>query len=477
MNNFIAIIVAIIRGPISLKKKQFLKKVKSVCPTCLDIIDADVIIKNGKVVLSKKCPKHGKFEFLHIWDDPWSYKKIEKIFRDESTGPNGILIDLTLRCNLNCPFCFSLENNKKSLGSFREPSIDDILEKVKRFKKVVKFSTIFLFGGEPTLRKDLFEIIKNVKKLGLDVCLFTNGLKLADKTYVHKLKKYGVDYVVFQFDTLDKDINKTLRGKDILKDKLQAISNLKKEKIVVDFFTVIIKNINEDDVKKIILFASKHSEIVKNIYLSTITYEGKGKRNSKFKQVTNSQRLELIEKELNITKKDFLECTVFDYYFYKFTKRLTGVHSKHLAACDMMCYLYSLKDNEVIPLNRLVNLRNLTGFFDESIEILNQDGYLRYLKVFGNFIRTILTKEIIIKWSIVPELFKSTILSLKPLLQRKPPKNNFSNVFRIIVTQFQDKYNLDFDTFRNCNLWSELPNGEISTFCQKNILYRYGTKQ
>jgi len=457
-----------------LKKKQFLKNVKSVCPICLDIIDADVVIKNGKVVLSKKCRKHGKFEFLHIWDDPWYYKKLEKLFRDENTGPNGILMDLTLKCNLKCPFCFSLEDDNKIQSiAFHEPNIDDILKKIKKFKEITTFSTIFLFGGEPTLRNDLFEIIKKVKTLVPDVCLFTNGLKLSDRLYVRKLKESGIDYIVLQFDSLDKNKNKILRGEDVLQNKLKAISNLKKEKLTVDFFTVIIKDVNEDDIKKIILFGSKHSEIVKNIYLSTITYEGKVKNNSKFKQLTNSERLKIIEKELNITKKDFLECTRFDHYLSKFFEKLTGVHCKHLAACDIMCYLCSLEDGRVVPLNRVMDLKNLTEFFEKSIEILESDDPFKHLKLLTNFIKTMFTKKIAIEWSIMPKFLKSAVLSLNPLLQGRPPKNNFNNIFRVIVTQFQDMYNLDFDTFRNCNLWSELPNGEIAPFCQKNILHRY----
>lgn len=455
-----------------MERKRLLKKVKSVCPVCLDVIDADVFAKDGRVLLSKRCRRHGKFEFLHVWDDVWCYNKMEKFFRDESNDPNGILIDLTLRCNLECPFCFSSEDPNKSV-SYQEPSTADVLARVEKFKNLKSFSTIFFFGGEPTLRKDIFELIRGVKKLGLDSCIFTNGIKLADKSYVRELKRSGLDYVVLQFDSLDKKTTQTIRGKDALEDKLAAISNLNREGIVVDLFSVIVKNLNESDVRRIMLFASNNAKNISNVYFSTVAYEGRGKRGSKFKQTTNSERLGLIEKEFGITKKDFLECTVFDYYFYKFVKKMFGVPAKHLSACDMMCYLYAPKNGNVVPLNKAVNLKDLSDFFDESMAILDNGGRMRHLKILGNFVRRALTTEIIIDWRAFPGLLESFALSLAPLSMGKPPKNNFSNVFRVIVSQFQDKYNLDFDTFRNCNLWAESPTGEINTFCEKNILKRY----
>lgn len=459
-----------------MKNKRYLKKVKSVCPICLNLIEADLIEKNHRVVLSKKCPNHGKFETLHIWDDPWCYKKLEKIFRSENTPPNGILIDLTLNCNLACPFCFSLDesntSNKKSY-KFNEPSIADIVDKVNRFKEVNSFSTIFLFGGEPTLRKDLFKIISELKKLIPDVCLFTNGLRLSDRRYVKKLKKSGVDYVVLQLDSLNKNKNKIMRGKDVLNKKLEALSNLKEERISVDFFTVILKNVNEQDIEEIILLASKNSEVVKNIYISTITYEGRGRYESKFKQLTNSDRLELIESQLGISKQDFLECTVFDHFLSKFFNKLTDAHCKSLAACDMMCYIYSFADNRIVPLNRLINFKTLSEFFEDSLEILDSNKPFKHIEVFYKFAKIIFFGKIFIEPNFMPNFLKSAIASLKPLIKGRPIKNNFDKVFRIIITQFQDRYNLDFDTFRNCNLWSELPNGEIAPFCQKNILHRY----
>ncbi len=454
------------------KSYRHLNNIKSVCPQCLKIIEADVIEKDGKVIISKVCPEHGKFECLHIWDDPWCYEKINKLFENERTYPNGILIDLTLRCNMNCPFCFSSDTDNQNLD-FKEPTIDDIIDDVNKFKKIVPFSTVFLFGGEPTMRDDIFEIISRLKELVPDVCLFTNGLKLSDEDYVHKLKNSGIDYVVLQLDSLDVEKNEKIRGENFLDEKLSAVSNLDKYDISVDLFTVIMKDINEDDIGGIILFASKNSKIINNIYLSTITHEGRGENTNIFKQVTNAERLGIIEHKFGIKKDDFLESTVFDHYLSRFFSKLTGTHCKHLAVCDMMCYMYSLDDDIVVSLNQLLNLKNITSFLEESIEILDSKKSFKRFRILYNFLKTISCNEMFIDMNIVPSFLLSSIHSLGPLLRNKPIKNNFNNIFRLIVTQFQDRYNIDFDTFRNCNLWAKLPNGEINSFCKKNILCRY----
>ena len=111
-------------------KMQMLNKTKSVCPVCLDIIDANVFIKNGKVIISKNCKKHGRFESLHLWSNPELYKRLNEIFHVVNGNPNGIMIDLTLNCNLKCPFCFT--SGGELNNDFHEPNISEILEKLKK---------------------------------------------------------------------------------------------------------------------------------------------------------------------------------------------------------------------------------------------------------------------------------------------------------------------------------------------------------
>ena len=170
------------------------KTTRSLCPKCLKEINAKIIKKNGMLYLTKKCDKHGYFEAPHILNYPPMYKLLSSIHKGKKYSPEGLLIFLTRDCNQNCPFCFERALDKK----MKPPTIQNIIKKSEEFKG----DLIYFGGGEPKVREDLPEIIKQVKKTGKKVGMFSNGKKLTDRKYVKELKKAGLDFVIMQFDSL-----------------------------------------------------------------------------------------------------------------------------------------------------------------------------------------------------------------------------------------------------------------------------------
>jgi len=55
-------------------------------------------------------------------------------------------------------------------------------------------------GGEPTLREDLPALIAHAEKIGQVTGLLSDGLKLADKEYLHTLLQTGLDHLLFILD-------------------------------------------------------------------------------------------------------------------------------------------------------------------------------------------------------------------------------------------------------------------------------------
>lgn len=114
-------------------------------------------------------------------------------------------------------------------------------------------SGIGFTGGEPLLRKDIFELIKYAKGLGLIANFNTNGFYL-DKETVKNLVEAGVDSINISLDSADRNTHDLIRGYDGAFDRaIEAINNvnaLRKEKTKKPRLKVIAV-INERNVEGI----------------------------------------------------------------------------------------------------------------------------------------------------------------------------------------------------------------------------------
>lgn len=110
-------------------------------------------------------------------------------------GPKVVQVSLTNRCQCSCVHCGVTKLNQKKEDELSLPELDVIFTDLRRSGTEV----IDLFGGEPTLRQDIFEIIRLGKDRGLTVLMETNGY-LLDELFVHKLKSSGLERVYISLD-------------------------------------------------------------------------------------------------------------------------------------------------------------------------------------------------------------------------------------------------------------------------------------
>lgn len=102
---------------------------------------------------------------------------------------------LTRQCNLHCIHCYSDSSNTYYPGEISTKEAKKIVRSLARFKiPVLLFS-----GGEPLLRKDLFEINAFAKVFNLKTVLSTNGT-LITKQMAKRIKEQGFDYVGVSLD-------------------------------------------------------------------------------------------------------------------------------------------------------------------------------------------------------------------------------------------------------------------------------------
>jgi len=157
--------------------------------------------------------------------------------------------EITLKCNSNCIHCGSKAGNAR----YDELNTDEALKLVKELHSC-GYKGVALMGGEPLIRKDWYQIAKEVKKNKMELSIVTNGLNAVD--HIQKLKKLNVDCVSLSLDGGTPETHDYLRGiKGAFSKTLNAINQLKKEKFPVSVITTVSKiNLKEiDKIKKLLL--------------------------------------------------------------------------------------------------------------------------------------------------------------------------------------------------------------------------------
>ena len=162
-----------------------IKDTMSLCELCYRHIPATRFIRDGGVWIGKNCPVHGYSEHL-IEVNLDFYEGLE--YNKEAYDPSGYVVEITDRCNLTCPHCYQMPDNRKV-----DKSLDNIIQEIINYPS--DETSITLAGAEPTMRKDLFELIPKIKSLGKSVNILTNGVRLEDAAYVTKLIEAGTDFV------------------------------------------------------------------------------------------------------------------------------------------------------------------------------------------------------------------------------------------------------------------------------------------
>ena len=107
-------------------EEKIIESTKSICGNSFKVINADVLQRNGRIFLRKKCPEHGEKTSLHIYDIPQLYSEMRRIFCSEATRkayPHELVAYITTECNFGCPVCYIDANHCKD----KELFVDDIL--------------------------------------------------------------------------------------------------------------------------------------------------------------------------------------------------------------------------------------------------------------------------------------------------------------------------------------------------------------
>lgn len=135
---------------------------------------------------------------------------------------------LTERCNLRCRHCYQTggRSDEMSLPEAKE-LVSEVAEMIENWSEAygMTFSPSFnITGGEPFLRKDLFEILDEITGRGFDVYLLTNGI-LINKEKAYRLKAAGVKGVQVSIEGPEA-VHEAIRGKGSFSASLKGVGHL-----------------------------------------------------------------------------------------------------------------------------------------------------------------------------------------------------------------------------------------------------------
>ena len=478
--------------------KEVVGTTVSICPKCYKKIPATLYEEDGKVFIEKTCPEHGKFRDIY-WGDAELYKKynsyqyissIEVTHSKTEKGcpydcglcPNHktttVLanIDLTNRCNLNCPICFA---NAGKTGVVYEPTFQEVKRMMEILRSEIPPTPAIQFaGGEPTLRKDLFDIIKLAKEMGfLHIQLATNGIKLKNKEYLRELKEAGLSTIYLQFDGMSEKPYLIARGKNLLPFKMKVIENCRE----VGFNSVVlvptlVRGVNDGEVGDIINYAVENFDVVRGVNFQPVSFTGRTDEKKRLEsRITIPDFMKLVEEQTNgeISRDDFYPVPVvapissFVESISNMKKPILGSHQH----CGVSTYVF-VEDGKMIPITRFFDVEGFLEIIREKNEELkdSKKGKIRSVLDLGINILKLIDREKAPK-SINVKNFANVIIGIL--------KGNYNslaklhhNLLMISCMHFMDPYNFDIRRCERCCIHYAIPDGRVIPFCTFNTIHR-----
>jgi uncharacterized radical SAM superfamily Fe-S cluster-containing enzyme len=449
---------------------------KSVCPECLKLIDCDIIFRENKVYLRKTCDDHGTYEVL-IYSDvndyvnalkfnkpgqkPLHYQgKVSKgcpddcgICEDHQQHTCVGVVEITDRCNLNCPVCFAGTKGSFSIPFEKVQEMIDLYVKCEGHPEVLQIS-----GGEPTIHPEIFEILEYMGTKGIKYPLLnTNGIKLADKEFAERLSKtiekeesyINAPIIYLQFDGFSDDIYTELRGKPLLDIKLQALENCREFGMNVAIIPTIVNGVNDHEMGAIVDFALND----KNIKMVNFQPGAQVGRYSLEKtEVTRITIPELLEK-LEIQTKGLIKKPNFINVPCPFP------------ICSVCSYFLKM-DGQVISLTDLIDVEDyMDGIINRTLPDLKLVSEIR--DAFDD----------LMSMAAVGGSEKTNNAICTTCGIAIPNIETFvDNVTVISVHAMMDEYNFMLKRAMKCCVTEILPDGNMIPFCVYNVLYRKDLK-
>ncbi len=256
----------------------------------------------------------------------------------EGMGP-VVVWNCTRACNLSCRHCYASATCGPEAGELSTDEAKAFLGSLAGFGVPV----LLLSGGEPLMRKDLFELLEYTSSIGLRTVISTNGTLIGPER-AERIRELGVSYVGISLDGL-REVNDAFRGVEGAFEKtLEGFRNCRK----AGQKTGLRLSLTRSTVKELPeIFHLIEEEKISRVCLYHLAYSGRGEE-------LRSEDLSQEEKRAAI---DFLIEKTLDF-------GVRGIGTEILTVdnhCDGVYLYLRMKERDEVQAGRILELITAAG--------------------------------------------------------------------------------------------------------------------
>jgi cyclic pyranopterin phosphate synthase len=190
---------------------------------------------------------------------------------------NYLRVSITDKCNERCLYCMPQELQE---WLPRSEILDfDEITRLVRIASDLGVSKIRITGGEPLVRQNVLRLFRQLSDLPkiTDIGISTNGSLLAKRlengeTMARALVKCRVRTANISLDTLDREMYRSITGRDFLPQTLQGIVAAKEAGFEsVKLNAVLMRGRNDDILPDLVRFARAEKLLLRFIELMPVT--------------------------------------------------------------------------------------------------------------------------------------------------------------------------------------------------------------
>ena len=160
--------------------------------------------------------------------------------------PLWLLAELTYRCPLQCPYC----SNPVEMAKYKNELTTEDWFRVMQQARKMGATQLGFSGGEPLVRKDLEDLIKEARRLGFYTNLITSGVGM-DEARIVDFKEAGLDHIQISFQASNEELNNYLGKSKSFQHKYEMARLVKKYEYPM-VLNIVLHRKNVDQIRDIL---------------------------------------------------------------------------------------------------------------------------------------------------------------------------------------------------------------------------------